>query len=610
MQKFSTINKFTEYNTSYNQDNAPETILVTGSKNCMIDGRNGKVRSRPGYSRLGASNTAGTPIRNAKTWNTSKGTHLPIRFYDDEWEIYLETVDGTIINAWTRFSSSMSTTAIPRLDFWYDATEDIDLAIIVQGDSNLYEFNGAIAIVGSIPDGTHVTKTSTSTWAQNRFYTTRNKTMVCVRTGTVYTYTAGETGTNLTVTDSTGLIAGDILVQSVVTRSNSPASSRNNHTIGVHENQIAIGSEEDEVVYISKNTSYYDFTYSSPRVAGEGGLLTLTDPTRGFGHLANDFIIFVGTSSAFKAVYQSITVGSTLTESLTALPLKIGVNQGAFNQECIVQVGNGLIYLTNEPAIIQLESSVNATEPILHSLSNPIKPDFDAEDFTNACAIWYKNSYWLSAQVNSHTYILEVIEDADGNIRKFWQPPQVLPVRAFSIIDDVISGHSNAVPETYTLLDGLSDTGSDDTKFPISWMMKFAYRSFKDRANLKSFDEFYVEGEITQNTNDCLLDINYDFGGHTQMIERTIDGSDEGILEENIGASSLAQESLGVDSLAGLLNPPSDARKFRVIFEIAKEDFHEMQAVISCDEADRYVAILSMGPNATMSPRRDIGIRR
>lgn len=610
MQKFQTINKFTEYNTSYNQDNAPETILVTGSKNVMIDGRNGKVRSRPGYSRLGAANTAETPIRNAKTWSTSKGTHLPLRMYDDEWEVYLEDIDGTTIDAWTRFSSSRSTTAIPRWDYWYDATEGIDLAIFVEGTDDLIEWNGAVAVVGSIPDGTHVTKAGTSTWAQNRFYTTRNKSMVCVRTGTVYTYTAGESGTNLTVTDSTGLVAGDILVQSIVTQSNKPLANRNSHYIGTHENQIFVGSDDDEVIYISKNSSYYDFTYTAGRIAGEGGLLTLTDPCRGFGHLANDMIVFVGTSSAFKTVYQSITVGSTLTESLTALPLKIGVQQGAFNQETIVQVGNGLIYLTNEPAIIMLESAVNATEPILHSLSNPIKPDFDAEDFTNACAIWYKNSYWLSAWANGHTYILEFIEDADGNIRKFWQPPQVLPVRAFSIIDDTVHGHSNAVAETYKLLDGLSDTGSDDTKFPITAVAKFAYRSFKDRASLKNFDEFYVEGEITQNTDDCLLTIYHDFGGHTQMIEKTIDGSDEDILEGAIGASSLAQESLGTDSLVGLLNPPTDARKFRVIFEIAKEDFHEMQAIISTDEIDRYWSILSMGPNAMMSTRRDTMIHK
>lgn len=610
MIKYELVSKFTEYKTATDPTNSEDTILVTGSKNTLIDGRNGKVRSRPGFTRLGASNTALTPIRNGFTWNTSKGLKLPIRFYDDEWEVYLGTIDTTAINAWTRFNSSMSTTATPRSAFWYDSTEGIDLMITVQADPNLYEWNGAIAVVGSIPDGTHVTKAGTTTWAQNRFYTTRNMTMVCVRTGTVYTYSAGMTGTNLTVTDSTGLIAGDILVQSVVTQSNKPASSRNNYTISCFENQIAVGSEDDEVVYISKNTSYYDFSYSAPRIAGEGGILTLTDQTKGFGILGGIWVVFSGLSSAFQVIYKSITVGTTLTESLTALPLKIGVDQGAQSQETIEQIGNAIAYLSNEPALRMLQSIALADQPQLKTLSNPIKPDFDAEDFTGAFLKWYKNDLYLSTPVNSHLYILEFVEDASGNVRRFWQPPQIIPIGAFSVIDEFLHGHSSLVPETYKLFDGLSDTASDNSKLPIEAIAKWSYRNFGDAANLKNFDEFYVEGEITSATPDCLLTLNYDFGGHTQTIEKTIDGTDEDILEEAIGYSSLAQESLGVDSLAGLLNPPVDAKKFAVIFEIAKEDFHEMQAIVSTNEVDRFWSILAMGPNARLSTRKDTVIKK
>lgn len=613
MIKYQTINKFTEYNTSYNQDNAPENILVTGSKNCLIDGRNGKVRSRSGYTRLGVANTTDTAIRNGKTWSTSNGTHLPLRMYDDEWEVYLGTVDGTVINAWTRFSSGRSITAIPRWDYWYDATENIDLAIFVEGTDDLLEWNGAVSVADSKGTNT-LTKAGTNTWGQNRHYTTRNKIITNVRTGVDFTYTGGENTTTLTgvTPDPAGedVVAGDIFVQKLVTQTNAPASGRVSHTIYTFENQIYLGSEQDEEVYISKNTSYFDFAYSAPRIPGEGGLLTLTDPVRGFGTIGKQAVVFCGTSSAFRVIYAEIAVGTTLTESISALPLKIGVEQGLFNQETLVQVGNSVIYLSNEPAVRQLETVDSADEPQLKALSNPIKPDFDAEDFSNACAIWYKNSYFLSAPANSRMYILDFIEDADSKLRRFWQAPQVLPVRAFSIIEDWIHGHSNSVPETYKLFYGLSDTASDDSKLPIAWEMRFSYRFFGDRANLKSFDEYYVEGEISQNTNDCLLSINYDFGGSTQTIEKIIDGSDEDILEEEIGFASLAQSSLGADSLGSLLNPPTDSRKFRVIFEIAKEDFHEMQAIISCNEADRYVGILSMGPNAVMSPRKDNIIRK
>ena len=129
-----------------------------------------KVKIRPGYERFGAENTALTPIRNAWTWWTSTGFQAPQRFYGDELEIYLGTVDGYAINAWTRVLNGWSATEKLRPATWFDATEGIDLQIMVQGDDNLYEWNGAVAVVSSIT-GTTITKKGTTTFAQNRFYT-------------------------------------------------------------------------------------------------------------------------------------------------------------------------------------------------------------------------------------------------------------------------------------------------------------------------------------------------------------------------------------------------------------------------------------------------------
>jgi len=603
------------YVTVEDDTNTDPRHLVSPSKNVLIDVQK-KVRSRPGYTRKGAPNSALTPIRNAFTWNTSRGDDLPIRFYDDEWEVYLGTIDATAINAWTRFHSGGSTTAIPRSASWFDTGENIDLLITVQGDDNLYEWNGAIAVVASIT-GTTITKTGTTTFAQNRFYTTRNKTVVCVRTGTEYTYTGGEGTTTLTgISDTTGLVAGDILVQKVVTTSDKPAANRNNHTIACFENQLYLGSEDDEEVWVSKNNDYDDFTYSAPRVAGEGGLGTLTDPVRGFGQVGGTQIIFCGPSAAFKAIYTQITVGTTLSEALTFQPIKsIGANQGALNQESIVPVGNALAYLSNEVALRILDDAHVGGELQLRTLSNPVKPDFDAETWDNACGIWHKNALWLSAPTNSHVYILEYVEDANGKLKRFWQPPQVLPVRAFSVIQQDLHGHSNAMPETYVLLDGLSDTGYDadadaDVKLPIETKAAFAYRTYGKRAQLKTFDEYFVEGEINPGTDDLLFTLNYDYGGQTQMPERTLSGTDESILQGSVGYNSLAQQSLGGQSLSGLLSAPPEARKFNVTFEFAKEDFMKLQPIFSTNEVDRYWAITAHGPNVALSPRKNTAIRR
>lgn len=616
MEKLSLAEETLGYQTVQDPTNTDQRYLIGPSKNVLID-QNKKVRSRPGFTRLGSGSTDLNNVKAGKTWNTSKEDDLPLRFIVDRMEVYLGTIDGLIINDWKQVCAGLPTVSKARTDFWYDDTEGIDLALSVFGTGHIFEWSGAVAIVQSIPDGTHVTKAGTATWGANRFYTTRNKVMICVRTGTEYTYTSGEGTTTLVVTDSTGLLAGDILVQKVVDNAIASPADRNAYTIFQFENQIFLGSEEDENVFVSKNTNFNDFTYSAPRQAGEGGIATLTDPVRGFGVANGDLIIFCGPSAAFKAVYQQQAVDTVLAESLTFTPIKsIGAQQGALNQESIISVGNALAYLSNEVALRMLDADTISGELQLHTLSNPIKPDFDAEIWDDAAMIWAENAVCIAAPTNSHCYFLQYVEDSNGNLSRFWQPPQVLPVQCWSIINEVLHGHSNSVPETYVMFDGLSDyianatMGEPDDKVSIETNASYAYRTFGKRGVLKCFDEYFVDGEINANTPDLKMTLNYDFGGHRQVVERTIDGTDEGILQGLVGQNSLAQASLGTESLTGLLLPPADARKFNVNFEYAKDDFMLLQPVFSSNEIDRYWAILANGPNVTLSPRKNIAIKR
>lgn len=615
-EKYSLIEKTIEYNTNDEVTSAKPGTLVAGSQNVLIDGKEGTAFIRGGYFRLGAANPALTPVRNAVTWQTSKGNERPMRMYDDELEVYLGTEDGVVIGAWKRVAQSWSTTAKMRFATWFDDTENIDLLLFVQGDANIYEWNGAVSVIASITTNT-ITKTGSNTFAQNRFYTTRNKTIVNTRTGTTYTYTGGEGTLTLTGVspDPTGdVVAGDVLVQQVVTNSNKPVASHTNTHIFGFQNQIYIGSSDDEQILISKNTDFTSYSYSAPRVSGEGGLLTLTDPCRGFGNLAGIAITFCGESSAFKSVYTEITVGTSLTESLTALPLKIGIKQGALNQETIVPIGDSLAYLSNEPALRIVETVNGFEEPQLKSLSYPIKPDFDNEDFTDSFATWDKNRYYLSSSVNSRLYILEYTQDADGSIRRYWHPPQILPIGALSTINDLLHFHSNSIPESYELFNGLSDnaySGMDPVnKIPIFAVARYSYQTFGKRGNLKTFDEFLVEGNISPQTDDLSLILNYDFDGSTQQVEKIIDGTDEDILRSVVIVNSLGTNSLGTNPLGGSLDMPDDSRRFKVIFEIAKEDFEELQPIFSTNSVDRYWEIVGFGPNVALSNKKNVKIKK
>lgn len=623
MARFVTINVTSGYQTATDPTNSPESILVAGSQNVLIDQQK-KVKSRAGYTLFGAANAALTPIKpQAPTWNTSSGQEYPMRPYDTFLQAYLGTIDGTVINAYTQIMSGLSATAPLRFADWYDNTEAQDLLLFVQGDANVYEWGGGVAVVGSIPDGTHVTKAGTTTWAQNRFYTTRNKTMVCVRTGTEYTYSAGEGSTNLTVGDSTGLVAGDILVQKVVTQANAPIANRTNDTLFCFNNQIYVGSNNDELGYISKNTSYFDFTYSAPRLTGEGGLLTLDAPIKGFGAVGNNIVIFAGRSSMFAAAYQQITVGSTLTEALNVKKLNTGIDQSAQSQEVIVPIGNQLAYLSFEPAlrIIKNPSDIEGIDP--QTYSNPIKPDFDGIDWTGAAMLWFKNGIYLSAPTVSRLYILEFIEDADGKTERFWQAPQLLPVQALSIISDALYGHSNVVAETYALFDGGGDRDyagiNPADRIPFKAIALFSYadqyfipkrmRTYANRSALKNFDQYFSEGEIAPGTT-IMVRILYDFGGVTQIVSKTISGEDSGIVFENNNLSSLGQSSFGMQPLGGASVEPDNTLRYRVIFDIPKEDYYQIQEEYSTEMVDAYFAVISRGVNAELSSRIDTTISR
>lgn len=623
MSRFVTIDQCTGYQTATDPMNSPATTLVAGSQNVLIDQQR-KVKSRSGYTVFGALNTTLYPIKpQAPTWHTSSGQEYPMRAYNTFLEMYLGVIDGTTINAYTQVMGSLSLLSTLRFADWYDNTEAQDLLLFVQGDANIYEFGGGVAVVGSIPDGTHVTKAGTTTWAQNRFYTTRNKVMVCVRTGTEYTYTAGESGTNLTVVDSTGLAQGDILIQKVVTHANTPLAGRTNDTIFCFNNQVYTGSDNDELGYISKNTDFTDVTYSSPRLTGEGGLLTLDASIKGFGTVGNNIMIFAGRSSMFAAAFQQITVGSTLTEALNVKKLNTGVDQSAQSQEVIIPIGNELAYLSFEPAlrIIKNPSDIQGIDP--QTYSNPIKTDFDGIDWTGSTGLWFKNELCLTAPTVSRLYILEYTQDADGRTTRFWQPPQILPVQALSIIDDALAGHSNAVPETYKLFNGGGDrdyVGIDPIdRIPFKAAAVFAYgeqyfipkkmRTFANRSALKNFDQYFSEGQILAGTQ-IMLRLLYDFGGKTQIVTKIIDGLDGGIVFEDENLSSLGQSSFGTQPLGGSSVEPDDTLRYRVVFDIPKEDYYQIQEEYSTEAVDAYFAVISRGVNAELSSRIDTLISR
>lgn len=615
---FQTLDETIGYATAPAKQNTDPRYLVAGSKNVLID-RQRKVVIRHGNKRLGAGSSTQNPIKNQQNWKSSNGQEWLMQNHSDELEVFVGSLDGVDINAWHRIKNGFDVDEIIRFAVgWWKDTENIDVTLMVAGDANIYEWSGAVAIVASATANT-ITKKGTTTFGQARFFANANLTLINTRTGTEFTYTGGLDTLTLTgVTgDTSELQANDVLVQKVVTHTNEPATSRNNHTIDMYDNQILVGSNDDSEYYMSSNTDFTDTTFSSPRIAGEGGIFTLDGPARGAAKLGSQLVLFAGDDSVYRVLFKEVAVSTTLAEILDVKKIPLGSNRGCLSPDTIVPLGDSIIYLSAEPALryIQDPEQLSGLNP--KTLSNPIKPDFDAETWTNAQAHWFKNAIYLTAPTTGRTYILEFVEDADGRTRRFWQPPQTLNIRSITDYDDKLYGGSNQVQETHELFESTSFSdmiangthGDPDDKVAIPAVAAYAYNDFGDTKRLKTFDEYFVEGEISQNT-DLEMNVFYDFGGATGEIVRIIEGSDTGILEETLINGSLGQAPLGQNPLGGVLDVPTDAAVFGVTFEIAREDFRKIQAIFSVEKVDAYFAISAHGPNAQLSRRRNLGIIR
>ncbi len=594
---FTLTEQFLGYKTKSDKTNTNSRFLVSPSQNVII-GDSEKVKTREGYSLDGAANAALNAIESGFTWKTSRGTERVLRGYDDELEVRFVAVSGTV--TYERIAASWS-----DVDFsfatWWDTGENLEVLLFVVGDDNIYEWGGGVAELSAVTANT-ITKKGTATWAEAGFYTTGNK--VVIIDGNEYAYTGGETTTTLTGVTPTpaGEAAGSPVIQKIITNTDSPAADVVNDQIAVLNNQLYVVSETLNEVSISQNDDYTDFTFASPRVPGEGELLVLDAPGRAAIPLDQDMLVADIADGWYRTKFEQIVV-TTLKETLSVKKLRTGKGKGLKGRDLVANIGNAIVFISNDNTLEAIERAEQLELITTTNLSDPIKPDFDNEDFSDGHIFSHKNRVYVASPVNSKTYILEFRQTDEGLFR-FWQPPQILPIRKFVTVSDDLYGHSNAVPETYKLFDG-----TDDNDKPFFARAAFSYNSFGERALLKSMDEWFTEGYISSNA-ELELKLNFELDGIVQQLSVTIIGGDSNILFESevsiaLGDSALGDEPLGITDTLATQYP-----KFRHIFPFAPKDFFEIQAIYEMDSQDGVFELLAIGGNARLSGRQPSYLKR
>lgn len=568
--------------------NMDPSSLVSGSKNVIINDGD-KVATRKGFTLDGTAGAITNRIKKSYDFVSKNGKKI-LRSFDGatantgQLQVRFENTSGTI--DYYDLLTSLTYTDFNLATWWY-ATESTRVLCFVDGTTSLRMWGGGVAEIAS-NTGTTLTKTGTETWAQAGFFISLSGRTVTIPGYGTYTYTGGETTTTLTgLTGLPAITAGTPAFQGVVTTTSLtgvPAGTTYD-LIMTKDNHLMLGDTQSSVVYGSKTSDYLDYGYTSPlRVPSEGFKITLDNFAVGFTQDSDNIYVFAGYDDIYKV---NLTLSQDqATEAIVISKLRSGAGQSAISQGAIIPVKNGIMYFTNEKTLSWLTSVENVFTPQSLPISDPIKDDFDSFDLTGATGIFYRNEIWLAIPLENVVYRY----DFD---KELWHSPQTLPVSCFSIIGEDLYGHSNNRNETYKLEDG-----DDDNGVTIDFVAAFAYRSFGERGFYKQFDEYYTE--VYMRTATVLTCTHrFEYQGAEQIVEKTIYGTDSGLMFAPNVDGSLGKNPLGSQPLGSVTEDVEDLSKYRCVHEMKKVDFFEHQIIFSSNDKFEIVA---HGGNVVLSP--------
>lgn len=608
MSKYDEYEIVSEYPRGYENrrdiTNLPEGVLVVGSQNVLTNVSD-RIASRKGFTLDGQASTNQGGFPSSYDWLRHTGDERNIRVglmtsagNDGKYQCrYVANAgdyyNGTTFTAgqvyWIDIITGLTSINLNFAEFWDFTTEKKGFLLSVDGTSNITEWSGGITTLSARTAAT-LTKTGTTSWAQEGFYTAGTRKVTI--NGTEYTYTGGEGTTTLTgVTPSpVAEPLNSVIFQTIRITANSSMTSIPstfaNSLIANLRNQIYIGSLVDNTVYISAVNSYTNYAFATPRVVGEGALATLDAPPIGFVPQEDKMYVTCGLDFWYETSFQ---LSSGLTrESFQIIRLKTGSQQAAQSQSMITKMKNDVVFISNEPTMDTLGRVQQVVlTPQATNLSDPIKLDFDSYDFTDASTFYFQYFIYVAIPRNGVVRMYNVVKG-------YWEAPQTLPVGRFAVIGGELYGHGYGISETYKLFNGYNDNGKSMEAIAV-----FSFMNYGTRTALKAFNKFYSEGYISSNTT-LTLGIQYDVDGCSTNTSYDIIGSNTELvcLGSATDDSSLGKISFGKRALGGsstFTSSESLPPKFRWIQTFPQKDFFEYQPSFYSVGIDQRWEILAFG---------------
>lgn len=595
------ISDFKGYVSSTDPTKTKANVLVRGSVN-VYKKISGNIANRPGKKQYDPVDETIAGVNSAYVWNSSLGTVFPLRVSNSKFQFY-STISGT--GAWYDLQTALTLTRYV-FETWWDNTLKKDCLIFVRGDSNMFRWDGGVGLFVSGVINTSISLDRTAATAG--FPSTGGTVKIGSNS---YTYT-GVSGNDLTgVTgDPSAEPVNSVVILQVVTSATTPASGFINDFIKVNKNQVGVGSYTSRLFYISKSTSITDYSQSTPRVPGDGDLLTLDNNLKGATVKDGNFWISAGSSDWYEQSFNQITVGSTLTEQTKVDKKPTPIMGAAYSHEFIEVINNTIHYLSQDQQLRTIGLYRNLNQPAYPTLSQEVFDELQDEDFTLGQLKAIGDFIYLAAPNSGRVYLHQTRSGVsiEGNVvsERLWHAPFIWGLsRIFEINGDVV-GFSNANPQMYYLWNTgqWHDDSPSGENLPYESVMLLAYQNGNRRQGLINFDKIYYEGYIAGNLYEAVY---YDYQGATNLLSSEINTTEHpvpklytSVLPPSLGEASLGDNPLGT-GLNTLPNDQASLPKFRIIIGKDITNCFEFAPMVYSNEVDSRWEIVALGANISLA---------
>lgn len=606
---------FIGYISSVDKTAVNETAMVRGSKN-VYRTQKGTYSVRPGLKTRGEDDATVAGVKNAYVWNTSLATIRVLRVVNEKLQVESDIADGSTL-VWYDLLTGLTADEMAAFifDTWWDNTLKKDQLLFVYGNDNMYMWDGGIGVISSTTANTIVL---TDTVASQGFNTTSGSVVV---NGNTYTYSGSSASTLTGVSpDPTGEANGSIVTSAIVTSTDKPAAGFENDWIKVLNNRVHVGSYTSRLVYISKQSDYDDFSFSTPRVPGEGELLTLDSLSKGMGVRNGLAHIFGGNQDLYIVNYADITVGSTLTQQTTVEKKTMASLEAPNRQNFISNVGDDLIWLSQDQELKVYGTFRNLSTPVFPTLSEPIKQELQQQDFTGGALSAIGEFIYITAPNSGTVWLLQTHINVTtiGNVSydRVWHSPFIWNLSRIVEIEGVTIGFSNANPMSFQMWDTLQyhDDGPDAEPLPYVCVLAMAYRQSQKRSDLIKGEKVFYEGYMSPGSPVQVATV-LDYQGSSGVFSATLNGENDlatffsGNLGISLGDSSLGDNPLG-EGLSDVMDAQEALPKFRAIIDVSLGDCFEYQLRVASTEVDSQWEILCLGTNFDKSTNYPTFIRK